>query len=129
MLREVPLLRWCSRRDLQEVAALAEERTVETGVPLIREENPGREFYVVIDGRVEVRRRKRKVAEIGPGGFFGEIALLTDAPRNATVVTTEPTHLLVLRSNQFQALLRSNAPMAVRIMQALVQRIPRGAAD
>lgn len=124
MLRRVPLLQRCSRRDLQEIARLADERDLAPGRELAREGDPGDEFFILIDGRVEVRRRNRKIAEIGPGGFFGEIALLTDRPRNATVTVTAPTRALVLRSNQFKGLLQRNAPMAVKIMQALADRTP-----
>jgi CRP-like cAMP-binding protein len=124
MLRRVPLLSRCSRRDLHEVAALAEERNLDAGVELTAEGDPGREFFILIDGRVSVRRRKRKIAEIGSGGFFGEIALLTEAPRNATVETIAPTRVLVLRSHHFKSLLQRNASMAVRIMQTLAERVP-----
>jgi CRP-like cAMP-binding protein len=129
MLRHVPLLSRCSRRDLRDVASLAEERNLEPGVELTREGDPGREFFILIDGRVSVRRRKRKIAEIGGGGFFGEIALLTEAPRNATVETIAPTRVLVLRSHQFKGLLEKNAAMAVRIMQALAERVPPAATN
>jgi CRP-like cAMP-binding protein len=129
MLRRVPLLAKCSRRDLQEVASVAQERNLESGYEVTREGTPGREFYVVIDGRLAVRRRNRKIAEIGPGGFFGEIALLTEAPRNATVETLAPSRVLVLRSNQFTGLLQRNAAMAVKIMQALASRIPPAATN
>src|SRR5262249_29675580 len=94
MLRRVPLLSRCSKRDLRDVASLAEERPLEPGVELTHEGDPGLEFFILIDGRVDVRRRKRKIAEIGRGGFFGEIALLTEAPRNATVSTAVPTRVL-----------------------------------
>jgi len=124
MLRRVPLLSRCSKRDLRDVASLAEERTLEPGVELTREGDPGLEFFILIDGRVDVRRRKRKIAEIGRGGFFGEIALLTEAPRNATVSTSVPTTVLVLRRHHFKSLLQRNPAMAVKIMQALAERVP-----
>ena len=124
MLRRVPLLHRCSRRDLERVAALAEERDLQAGVELTREGDPGREFFIVIDGRVEVRRHKRKIDEIGPGGFFGEIALLTGTPRNATVTTATPTRVLVLQNPQFNSLLQHNGSMAVKVMHALAERVP-----
>lgn len=124
MLRRVPLLHRCSRRDLREIASVAEERDLESGHVIAHEGDPGREFFILIAGQVEVRQRGRRIREIGPGGFFGEIALLTAHPRTATVTTTAPTRVLVLRSAQFTALLRRNAPMAVKIMQALADRIP-----
>jgi CRP-like cAMP-binding protein len=129
VLGRVPLLHRLSKRDLGKVAAMAEERDVEPGCELVREGDAGREFFIVIGGRVEVRRQNRKIAEIGPGGFFGEIALLTERPRNATVSSLAPTRVLVLRSDQFKSLLQQNAPMTVRIIEVLAERTPSAVTD
>jgi len=85
LIRGLPLFELCSKRDLRRIAALADERRLEPGTELIREGEPGTEFYVVVEGEIEVRRGTRRVARLGAGSFVGEIALLRDVPRTATV--------------------------------------------
>ncbi len=95
-LSEVPLFSALSKRDLQLVARAAEDVKVEAGKVLVTEGSAGAEFFVIVDGKARVTRRGRKVAGLGPGQFFGELALLDRAPRNATVVAETPMELLVL---------------------------------
>ena len=89
LLRGLPLFELCSKRDLRRIAAIAVEREVEAGTELIREGEPGTEFYVVVEGEVDVRRRGRRVARLGNGSFVGEIALLSRSPRTATVIAVD----------------------------------------
>ena len=88
LIRGLPLFELCSKRDLRRIAALAEERALEQGTELIREGEPGTEFFVVVEGEIEVRRGRRRVARLGAGSFVGEIALLSRSPRTATVVAS-----------------------------------------
>ncbi|MGL6279572.1 MAG: cyclic nucleotide-binding domain-containing protein, partial [Gaiella sp.] len=94
LIRSVPLFEHCSKRDLARIARIAEQRTVPEGTELIREGEPGDAFYAVVEGSIVVRRKGRKLAELGAGSFVGEIALLSRSPRTATVVAT--TELVVL---------------------------------
>ena len=89
-LKNVPLFGGMSKRDLTEVARIADELDFSAGKELIRENEPGRQFFVLLEGEAVVRRRGRKVNTLGPGDFFGEIALLSERPTTATVVTTDP---------------------------------------
>ena len=81
LIRGLPLFELCSKRDLRRIASLAEERTLEAGTELIRQGEPGTEFYVVVEGEIEVRRNGRRVAHLAAGSFVGEIALLSRSPR------------------------------------------------
>ena len=90
LLRNVPLFAGCSKAELQQVAQLADELDLAEGATLIREGERGREFIVVADGTVKVTRGGKTIRELGPGDFIGEIALVVDRPRTATVTATSP---------------------------------------
>jgi CRP-like cAMP-binding protein len=94
LLRGLPLFEFCSKRDLRRIAALAVEREVEAGTELIREGEPAGEFYVVVEGEVDVRRRGRRVAKLSAGSYVGEIALLSLPPhRDSGIAATPPVTL------------------------------------
>jgi CRP-like cAMP-binding protein len=123
LIRGLPLFELCSKRDLRRIAALADERTLDTGTELIREGEPGREFYVVVDGEIEVRRGRRRVARLGPGSFVGEIALLSRSPRTATVVATTPLHVLAIDGDSFVELLDALPELWLKVARALADRV------
>jgi CRP-like cAMP-binding protein len=91
---------------------------------LIEEGAVGREFFVLIDGSVDVRRKGRKIDTIGPGGYFGEVALITDHPRNATVTTTSHVRALVLTKAKFRQLLAQTPLLSVKVLNAVGERLP-----
>jgi CRP-like cAMP-binding protein len=123
LIRGLPLFELCSKRDLRRIAALADERDVADGTELIREGEPGSEFYVVVDGEVEVRRRGRRVARLGPGSFVGEIALLSRSPRTATVAATTPLRVLAITGRDFVALLDSLPELWLKVARTLADRV------
>ena len=96
LLRAVPLFSRCSARELRSIASIADEVEVKEGKELTREGERGREFFVILEGQADVRRKSRKVNTLGPGEFLGEIALLTHVPRTATVAATTPMRALVI---------------------------------
>jgi CRP/FNR family transcriptional regulator, cyclic AMP receptor protein len=123
LIRGLPLFELCSKRDLRRIAAIAEERSVDRDAELIREGEPGTEFYVVVEGEIEVRRGTRRVAQLGAGSFVGEIALLSRSPRTATVVATTPLRLLVIDGASFVALLDSLPELWLKVARALAERV------
>jgi CRP/FNR family transcriptional regulator, cyclic AMP receptor protein len=122
-LSEVPLFSALSKRDLQLVARAAEDVKVDAGKVLVTEGSAGAEFFVIVEGKARVTRRGRKVAELGPGDFFGELALLDRAPRNATVVAETPMELLVLAQRQFAALIDEVPGLAHKLLAGLARRL------
>ena len=124
MLRRVPLFAHCSMKELAEIAALADEIQLEEGRELTREGKRGREFFVIVDGEVVVRRKGRKIATSGAGDFIGEMALVTGRPRNATVTTATRVRLLVVTDAAFQRLLESSPSIPLKVLRGLAERIP-----
>ena len=101
MIRAVSMLGPLSGPVLERLASGAEELTADAGTAIIREGEPGDRFYIVDAGRVRVTVGGRDAGVLGPGGAFGEIALLRDVPRTATVTTEEPSRLLAIRRELF----------------------------
>jgi CRP/FNR family cyclic AMP-dependent transcriptional regulator len=122
-LAQVPLFSACSKKDLQLVAKRAEDVKVDAGKRLVTEGDTGTEFFVVIDGKSSVSKRGQKVAELGPGGFFGELALLDKAPRNATVTAETPMELVVLGQREFAGLIDDVPEFAHKLLAGLARRL------
>ena len=122
LLRTVPLFAECSQKELGRISTIADEIALPQGTTLIEEGKRGREFFVLIDGTVDVLRGGGKVAEMGGGSFFGEIALLTDAPRTATVTATSPARVLVITGQAFQRVLDETTTIRPKVLAALAER-------
>ena len=123
LLRNVPLFAGCSKADLQRIAEIADELDLGEGATLIREGERGREFLVVVDGTVKVSRKGRKLRDLGAGDFIGEIALVADVPRTATVTATSPVRLLVVTDRAFRGLLEKTPSVATKVLQSLGERL------
>jgi CRP-like cAMP-binding protein len=122
-LASVPLFSACSRKELQLVARQGEHRSVEAGATIVSEGSAGAEFYVILDGTAGVQRHARKVAELGPGSYFGELSLLDRAPRNATVVAETDMDLVVLGQRAFDHLLESVPKFDKKLLAGLARRL------
>ena len=123
LLRGLPLFELCSKRDLRRIAAIAVERELDAGAELIREGEPAGEFYVVVEGEVDVRRRGRRVAQLGEGSFVGEIALLSRSPRTATVIASTPLRVLAISGRDFVALLDTLPELWLKVARTLADRV------
>jgi CRP-like cAMP-binding protein len=123
LLRSAPLLARLSGKHLSELAALVDEIDVPAGKELTTQGRVGHEFFVLVDGTVDVHRNGKKVNTMRGGDFFGEIALLSGGPRTATVTATTPVQALVLTRRDFRALLRNNPAIQERVLDALVERL------
>jgi CRP-like cAMP-binding protein len=124
LLRDVPLFAGCSKKELEQISRIADELDFKEGKTLIREGALGREFFVLVDGTAEVLRGGRKIDIAGPGDFFGEMALLTDQPRNASVVTTSAVDALIITARNFRSLMEGNPLIALKVMRAVADRVP-----
>jgi cAMP-dependent protein kinase regulator len=120
-LHDVPLFATLKRRDLDMVAHCADEIDVREGEALARQGEIGHEFFIVETGRAEVVRDGERIAEIGPGGFFGEMALISDDRRNATVTALEPMTAIVMSGQAFRNLKR-NQPEVFEAVRAEVAK-------
>jgi CRP/FNR family cyclic AMP-dependent transcriptional regulator len=125
LLRKVSLFETLSKAELRQLATVADEIDLPEGKVLMREGDTGREFFVLVDGTVRVSRNGRKVIDLGPGDWVGEIALLTSSPRTATVVATAPVHALVIVDRQFRALVKQTPDIAVRVLGCVAVRLSR----
>ena len=121
-LGRVPLFAQCSKRELSEVASVADELSLPAGRTLMREGDTGRELVLVLEGDVEVRRNGRRIPLGGDRNVFGEAALLTGEPRNATVTTTSPTTVLVITDRAFDRLLREVPTIQRKLLASLAER-------
>jgi CRP-like cAMP-binding protein len=90
----------------------------------MRQGERGREFFALLEGEVEIRRNGRKLATRGQGDFVGEIALLSERPRVATVTALTPVRALVIKDRDFHALIRRTPQIALKVLQAFVERLP-----
>jgi len=123
LIRRVPLFADCSKRELAEIAAIADEIVLPDGTTLTREGRTGQEFLVLVEGAAEVKQKGRKVNSLRSGDFLGEIALITGVPRTATVMTTQPSRMLVITARDFKALLRRVPSIQLKVLAALASRL------
>ena len=122
-LATVPLFTACSKKDLQAVAKRAEDIKVDAGKVLVSEGAAGAEFFVILDGAAKVTRHGQEVATLGAGDFFGDLALLDRAPRNATITATTPMELVVLGQREFSALIDEVPGFAHKLLAGLARRL------
>jgi len=124
LIKRVPLFGALSKRELDEVAGIADELAMDAGSELTHEGAAGHEFLVLVEGTADVRRKGRKVNTLGSGDFLGEIALITGVPRTATVTTTAPARMLVITARDFRSLLRRTPSIQLKVLEALASRLP-----
>ena len=124
LIRGVPLFANLSKRELEEIASIADEIDFKEGKELIREGARGREFFVLLDGAVDVTQDGSRINQLGAGDFFGEIALISRIPRTATVTASSPIRALVVAERDFRSLLAQSPDISLKVLQALAERLP-----
>jgi CRP-like cAMP-binding protein len=122
-LTHVSLFSSCSRDELRKLSRRTTDIPIPEGQVLVKEGERGLEFFVIVSGRAAVSRTGRKVGELGPGDFFGELALLIDAERNATVTALSPMEAIVLSRREFEAALADAPRMTRKIMSGMAKRL------
>ena len=123
LIKGVPLFAECSRKELKEVAGIADEIDLREGKELTKQGQAGREFFILVEGTADVKKGSRRVNRLGPGDFFGEISLIRHTPRTATVVATSPVRTLVITERSFQSLLQHQPGIQNKVMSALAARL------
>jgi CRP-like cAMP-binding protein len=122
-LRRAPLFGDLSKDELETLAKGTEDLEVEAGKVLCREGEPAMEFFVIIDGEVEVTRDGRTIRTLRNGDFFGEIALLEDLPRTATVTAKTPLRFFVLTRQSFWGLVDRSPDVERKLLRTLARRL------
>jgi CRP-like cAMP-binding protein len=123
LIKNIPLFSRLSRKELEQVASLADEIDFPANKEIIREGERGREFFVLLDGGADVIRSGHRIAHLAKGDFVGEIAVIARIPRTATVTTTEPTRALVVTDQALRNLLRKMQNMQLKVLQAVAERL------
>lgn len=123
LISKVPLFSRCSKSELREIAAAADEIDLPEGKVLTRQGERGREFFVLLEGTAEVEKNGERIRELGAGDFLGEIALVSQTPRTATVTATSPVQALVITDQAFGALLRHVPTLQRAVIEALAERL------
>jgi CRP-like cAMP-binding protein len=118
-----------SKKELGELAKVTEDLEVDEGKVLCKQGETGREFFVILEGEADVTREGSSVRKLGPGDFFGEIALVEHRPRTATVTATTPLRFFVLTSQAFWRLLERQPEIQREVLRALASRIAGEADD
>ena len=125
LLSKVDLFKECNAKELSKIAALADEIEVDKGHVLTKEGMPGRECFVVSEGKATAKLRGKKLATYSSGDVFGEMSLLDNEPRSATITADTPMVLFVVDSRSFWGLCEEAPPVARKIMKSISQRLRR----
>jgi len=123
LIKRAPLFSQCSKRELEAISGIADEIDLKEGKELTRQGKPGREFFVLVEGTADVIKNDRKVSTLNAMDFFGEIALIHQSPRTATVKATSPVRALVINDRNFRRLMTEQPEIQRKVLEALAERI------
>ena len=123
LLANVALFAGCNKKELAKVASLVDEVDLPAGTVIARQGHLGQEFFVIAEGRVTVEMPDGATVPLGPGSFFGEMALLDGGPRGATVTAASPVVVLVVEQRAFASLLREVPSVAEKMLAELARRL------
>jgi CRP-like cAMP-binding protein len=119
----IPLFSSLSKAGIRSVVQAAGEIDRPAGTTLVREGDDSREMAVLVRGNAKVSRGGRKIADLGPGDFFGEIAFLTRSPRTATVTATTDVRLIVLGARELEGVVKHEPKIAVQMLASVASRL------
>ncbi len=122
-LVRVPLLAECSRKEVESLVKAGKTVSKSAGSTILEEGSKGVAFFLILDGQVDIRRGERPLARLMTGDFFGESALLSDQPRNASGVAATDVELFTLTSWAFKGILLGNAKIAYGVARSLAARV------
>jgi CRP-like cAMP-binding protein len=122
-LQRVPLLQECTSRQLREIARISEVYEAPAGTVLTSAGELGTEFCMILDGAARVEVPGGRGGRLGPGEFFGEMSLLDEGPRSATVVADTAIRLLTIKRRNFATLLKEAPALTLKILATLSRRV------
>ena len=122
-LANVPLFSSCSKKELQLLGQLCNETTIKEGKVLVKQGSVGYECFVIVEGEAKVERNERVITTMGPGSYFGELALLDKGPRSATVSALTDMTVLVMTPREFVTALDRIPGLSMKIMAGLARRL------
>ena len=123
LLKAVPLFSSCSQHELRAIAQLGTPVEAEKGAFLTEDGHPGREFFLVLEGKASCRVNGREVRRFSPGDYFGELALLHGGLRTADVIAATPMELLVLDAREFRSMLTTTPSIGIKMLAHLAERL------
>ncbi len=123
LLKSIPLFAGFGRRELERLGMLTDQVDLPAGRVLMRQDEAGREAFIIVRGRAEITRDGRVIAERGNGDILGEIALVDEGPRVATVTLTEPSQLLVVGHRDFHTLMDEMPAVRTQVLESLARRV------
>lgn len=124
-LKKIPLFRYLTYQELVKVLNITYLESYDAGATILKEGDTGEELYIVLAGRVSVSRGGQEIVDLHPGVHFGEMALVDQSPRSATIVAKDPTRLLVVERRSFYTLIRKEPVLAVKLLWSFVQVLSR----
>jgi len=122
-LARVPIFAHCTADEIHAIAGVAQEGYFQPGQIIVTQGTPGQAFYLILSGRVEILRDGVSLGAFGPGDFFGEMSLLDQAPRSATIRALDHTSCLMLSSWDFKTLLEKHPSIAIKLLEVLSRRL------
>ena len=122
-LSRVPIFANCTPQEIEAITSVAQENEFQAGQIIVTQGTPGQAFYLILTGRVEIARDGQSLGAFAGGDFFGEMSLLDNAPRSATIRALESTTCLMLSSWDFKALLEKHPSIAIKLLEVLSRRL------
>jgi CRP-like cAMP-binding protein len=119
----VPIFAHCTAEEIAAITGVAQEGFFQPAQIIVTQGTPGQAFYLIVAGRVEILRDGVSLGAFGPGDFFGEMSLLDQAPRSATIRALDTTQCLMLSSWDFKALLERHPSIAIKLLEVLSRRL------
>jgi CRP-like cAMP-binding protein len=125
LLRSIPIFAACGPGDLQRIAQLVDEVDIPDGRVIMRQGDSGTQMFIVTSGTARAERDGRHLADFGPGGVFGEMSIIAEGPRTATVTAVEPMRAFVVGHREFHSLMDSYPDFKMRVLEGLATKVRR----
>ena len=123
LLKEVPLFWGCTDKELKAIGAIADSLDRPAGAVLMKEGDPGQELFIIAHGTARISKNGRKIRSAGPGEAIGELSLLDQGPRSATVTAETPVTVYVVGSRSFATLLHDAPTVGVKLLKSMAKRL------